>query len=141
MAIHRNIKQAHSDGYIAEHLQSLTGKDTGTPLLGFGVSAITIASGTESGSADFVFRLASPVCPGIFKTVVVAGASASDKTISVRTAATAQVFFGSTFNAISYTTTINNPSDALLLVGVSTSQWAVLNRSLSSAAALTGLGA
>jgi hypothetical protein len=137
----RHLKSKHTDTYLPEHLQSLTGKDTGTPLVGFGVSAITIASGTESGSADFVFKLAPPVCPGIFKTVVVSGASASDKTISVRTAATAQCFFGSTHNAVSWTTTVNNPSDALLLVGVSSETWAVLNRNLSTAAALAGMSA
>lgn len=131
-------KQLGSDGYRVDNVQSLTGKSTGTAVLGYGLTKIEVASATESGSNDYVFRLNGPVAPGVHKYIIVSGASASTKTISVRTLTSLQTFFGSTYNSIGWTTTINNPPSCAHLIGLSTTQWAVVVAKLTTAAAWAG---
>jgi len=142
-------------GYVADYVQSLTDyaalTDTGgsskagfQAILGYGVTKIRVTgtSGTTAGSTanDLVFRLNPPIKAGVHKYIFLSGASASTKVVSVRTltSATGSNFYGSTYNAVAWTTTINNPSDALHLIGMSTAQWGLVNRKMSTAAALAG---
>jgi hypothetical protein len=136
--ITRNLKQKHTDGFTVDHVQSLTGGSTGEAVLGYGVTQIAVASGTESATTEFTFRLNPPVAPGVHKFVVVSGASASTKTIRLRTLTSEACFFGSTVNQFSWSTTVNNPSDGLHLVGLTSTVWALLNRKFSTAGTLAG---
>ncbi|HUU99163.1 MAG TPA: hypothetical protein VM487_25805 [Phycisphaerae bacterium] len=129
-------------GYIAEKVQTLNDyaalTDTGgsskagyQAILGYGVTKISVTgtSGTTAGSTsnDLVFKLSSPIKAGVLKEIYITGTSASTKVVSIRTATSTHVFFGSTKNSIAYTTTVNNLGFGfpLLLRGLSTTQWAL----------------
>lgn len=110
---------------IAESVQSLTGKSTGTEITNYGITKIICASGTESATAArWVYKIANPV-PGIHKWIVVQ--ADTTETVQVRTKTSTHVFFGSTFNALEWSTngasTMGPP--VAHLIGISTSQWLV----------------
>lgn len=133
---------AGTGGYFTEKVQALTGASLATSILGYGVTSITIASGTESTAADFTFTLASPIKAGVLKEIYVTGTSASTKVVSIRTATSTHTFFGSTKNSIAYTTTVNNLGHGfpIQLRGLSTTQWALggLPGIASTASAIAG---
>jgi len=129
-------------GYVADKVQTLNDyaalTDTGgsskagfQAILGYGVTAITVTgtSGTTAGSTSnhLTFRLNSPIKAGVVKEIYVTGTSASTKTVKIRTATSSHTFFGSTQNAIGFTTTINNLGYGwpIRLRGLSTTQWAL----------------
>jgi hypothetical protein len=140
MAIVRTIKQKHQDGWLCDHVQVLTGKSTATAVLGYGITRIDVASATESGSSDFVFRLDNPVAVGVSKYLFVSPPDGTTKDVSVRTlsSATGYNFFDSTCNSIRWSSLAGNPADAVHLVGLSTVVWGVVNRQMSSAVSLAG---
>lgn len=129
-------------GYVADKVQALNDyaalTDTGgsskagyQAILGYGITTLTITgtSGTTAGSTanDLVFKLNSPIKAGVQKDIFITGSSASTKVVSIRTATSTHVFFGSTKNAIAFTTTINNLGHGfnVRLRGLSTTQWAL----------------
>jgi len=143
-------------GYVADKVQTLNDyaalTDTGgsskagyQAILGYGVTAITVTgtSGTTAGSTanDLVFKLSSPIKAGVLKEIYVTGTSASTKVVSIRTATSTHVFFGSTKNSFAFTTTINDlgVGFGVRLRGLSTTQWAVtLPGKLSTAESFAG---
>ena len=148
---------AGTGGYFADVVETMDDNqaltDTGgsskagcRAILGYGVTAITITgtSGTTAGSTanDLVFKLSSPIKAGVLKEIYITGTSASTKVVSIRTATSTHVFFGSTKNSIAYTTTINNLGHGfpLRLRALSTTQWAIsgLAGVPSTASALAG---
>ena len=143
--------------YLTEYVQTLNDyaalTDTGgsskagyQPILGYGITAITVTgtSGTTAGSTanDLVFKLNPPIAAGVHKRIYVTGTSASTKVVSIRTATSTHTFFGSTRNAIAFTTTVNNLGHgwSIHLDGLSATQWALtgLPGIPSTAAAIAG---
>ena len=133
---------AGTGGYFADNVQSLTDyaalTDTGgsskagfQAILGYGITKISVTgtSGTTAGSTanDLVFKLNPPIAAGVSKRIYVTGTNASTKVVSIRTATSTHVFFGSTKNSVAWTTTVNNLGHGfpLLLDGLSVSQWAL----------------
>jgi len=105
-----------------EHVQTLTGASTGTTITNYGLTKITWTS-TQSTATNYVYTLAAPVA-GIEKRIIGWEASASTKTITVRTLTSAATFAGSTKNSFTWTTgSTYLPAN----VHLSTSQWAVLS--------------
>lgn len=108
-----------------DHVQSLTGKSTGTEINNYGITKIIAVSGTESATAArWIYTLAAPET-GVEKILLVQ--ADTTETIQVRTGTSLLTFFGSTFNALEWSTngasTMGPP--IARLVGVSTDQWAV----------------
>ena len=106
-------------GY-AETVETVT--STGTSLSGSGMSIIAAAT-----NADRIFKLSRPSAVGVHKYVVV-NVNASTDTVSVRTASTADTFFGSTNQTLLATTGANVQAFAHFLAA-STSAWALLSKS------------
>lgn len=95
-----------------------------------GVSFVTVA--TSGGDRDF--KLPAPPARGVVKVVMVDNQTTSvDTVIHTATTSTANTFWGTTFNTASLAAaSTGSPGGtpagtaALLLVGASTAQWAVL---------------
>ena len=108
-----------------DHIQSLTGKSTGTDVTNYGITKIICASGTESATAArWVYTLADPVA-GIEKVIIVQ--ADTTETVQIRTGTSLEVFLGSTFNALEWSTNGASTMGPPLarLIGISTSQWYV----------------
>ncbi len=133
---------ASTGGYVADKVQTLTDyaalTDTGgsskagyQAIIGYGVTAITVTgtSGTTAGSTAnmLVFKLNPPIKAGVVKEIYITGSSASTKTVKIRTATSTHTFFGSTQNAIGFTTAVNNLGYGwpIKLRALSTTQWAL----------------
>lgn len=105
--------------------ESLTGAATLQTLSTEVVSFIT--QGTSGSGRDF--RLPAPVA-GQFKLVFVNANTTSPNNTAIQCNTTAHTFFGSSFNTATVAdSTVRSRYFSLLLVGVSTSQWAVLSGS------------
>lgn len=107
--------------------ENLTGSAALQNLSTEGASFIT--QGTSGAGRDF--RLPAPVA-GLLKFIQVSANTTSPNDTRIVTNTTAHTFFGSTFNEASVAnSTVRSKMFSLLLVGVSTSQWAVLSGSTS----------
>jgi hypothetical protein len=123
---------------ICDEIQSLTGASTATAITNHGVTKITIASGTESATvAQLVYQLAAPIA-GVHK-YIVADVNTT-KTVQIRTNSSVCTFFGSTKNALAYSTVISDPPLPIHLIGGSTAQWIVVN-GLGTTGSVTVAGA
>lgn len=107
-----------ADGGFADEVQALTQASTGTSIARHGVTTITSAGSGTAGDHGFVLK--SPE-KGLRKTIV--ADLNSTRTVSVFNQSTAHTFFGSTNNALTFSTGLG--LKWVNLVGVSTSQWAV----------------
>lgn len=108
-------------GGVTVPTESLTGTDAAQTVAVEGVTLVTV--GTSNQSNDFI--LPDPR-PGVVKVIAVNNNTTSDE-FNLNTNATANTFFGTTFNTISPgTTDATSPAGAIVLVGASTSQWAVV---------------
>lgn len=123
---------------VQEPIQTLTGASTGTTVLGYGITKITVASATESTAADFVFTLAAPVATGVHKYLFVSPPDATTKEVSVRTLTSVATFFDSTSNALTFSTVAGGPAGGYHLIGLTTVQWGVIVAKPSTAAAPAG---
>jgi hypothetical protein len=133
---------------VKEPIQSLTGAAAcspastgGTAILGYGITVIDALS-SQTTQVNFIYKLNSPAAAGVNKEIYFTGSSASTKVVSIRTATSTHVFYGSTKNSVAYTTTVNNLGYGfpILLRGLSTTQWALkgLPGVPSTASALAG---
>ena len=107
-------------GGFKESVETVT--STGTILSDSGMSIIAATT-----NADRIFRLARPSQAGVHKVVVV-NVNASTDTVAVRTASTADTFFGSTNQTLLATTGANVQAFAHF-VAASTAAWALLAKS------------
>lgn len=113
------------DGRLVLPVQSLTASAALQNLSTEGASFIT--QGTSGAGRDF--RLPAPVA-GLIKFIAVNANTTSPNDTRILCNTTAQTFFGSSFNQASVAdSTVRSKYFSLLLVGVSTSQWAVLSGS------------
>lgn len=110
-------------GTLRVPTQSLTASTALQTLSTEGASFLTL----DSSGAGRDFRLPAPVA-GLVKLIAVNRATTSPPDLRIVTNTTAQTFFGTTFNQalLADSTAAGARVRALLLVGVSTSQWAVL---------------
>lgn len=115
--------QTYSGAGYVENVQALTGISTGTNVTNYGVTTITVES-TADGTvaATLPFTMDDPVA-GVAKFIIVD--NNSTKIIHVRTASSLETFFGSTKNALSWTTGGTGSPPSVELIGLSTSQWAI----------------
>lgn len=124
-----------------EHVQVLAGTDTGTNVTNYGVTRITVESSANGTAIGILpFSIDNPVA-GVTKTIIVD--NNSTKIIHVRTvtSATGQNFYGSTKNAVVWSTGGTGPPPAIDLIGVSTSIWAVKTFVTTSTALTAALAA
>lgn len=112
-------------GAIALQTEALTGSTALQTLSTKTVSFIT--QGTSGAGRDF--RLPAPRA-GLLKTIHVSANTTSPNNTVIQCNSTAHTFFGSTFNSATIAdSTVRSRYFSLMLVGVSTSQWAVLSGS------------
>lgn len=111
------------DGRLVLPVESLTASAALQNLSTEGASFIT--QGTSGSGRDF--RLPAPVA-GMVKFISVHTNTTSPPDVRIVGNTTAHTFFGTTFNqaAVGDSTAVSFKIHSLLLVGVSTSQWAVL---------------
>ena len=117
--------QTYSGAGYVENVQTLTGESTGTEVTNYGITVITVESSADGTvAATLPFTLANPE-PGVAKFIIVD--NNSTKIIHVRTgsSATASNFYGSTKNALSWTTGGTGSPPSAELIGISTLQWAI----------------
>lgn len=113
-------------GGVREKLQTLTGASTGTTISNEGVTRITVAAGSESvTAATYVYTLESPVLTGTHKWIICD--NNSTRLIQVRTPTSTEVIYGTTKNAVQWSTGSTAPAPYVELLSLSTTQWAVLN--------------
>lgn len=122
-------------GYVAEHVQSLTGAaciregtTAGTPMVGYGVTKVALTKAQATGAANFHLKLANPVVAGVHKYVLISRATgASTFEVWISNESSAQTWYGSTYDGMKLTTdwTGLNPA-GFHFIGISTDQWAAL---------------
>ena len=139
-------------GYVAEHVQALTGAGsyttvrTGTPILGYGVTKISVTKAESSNACNFAYVLANPSAVGAQKFIFVNKATgASTQEIKIMSSSTLVTFYGTTSNAIVITSdAMKQRPVGVHLIGLATGttrRWAVLNAPLSSSTEWTVCGA
>ncbi len=106
------------------NFQALTGGSTGTIVTNEGVTRILVGSTEGTASGILPFRLANPI-PGVLKTIIVDSNSTKIIHVRTQTSTTGFNFYGSTKNALVWTTGGTGPPPSIDLIGVSTSVWAV----------------
>lgn len=110
-------KVAMSGAGVADAVQALTSTQTGTTVTAYGATFIT--SGSTAGSN--IFTLASPVA-GYRKSIVV-DVNTTDA-VDLIHASSASVFWGTTANALRFSTGAVTPKRAVL-VGRTSTSWAI----------------
>jgi len=107
-----------------DHVQTLTGDSTGTTITNYGITTIALSTGANGTAANLVFTLAAPVA-GVAK--IIAVSAPTTKEVQVRTPTSAATFFGSTFNALLWSTQGASTSKQGIarLHGISATQWVV----------------
>ena len=121
-------------GGIAESVQALTAADcertgtTGTRILGYGITKVTLTKAAATGAANFQLVMAGPAAVGIHKTLVLTRATgASTFEVWLSNLTSALTFYGTTADAIKLTTDWVSPNPAgFQFVGITTAQWAAL---------------
>lgn len=103
-------------------VQALTGGSSGVRITNRGVTTIT---STGNGSAGEIVYTIDPPVPGNHKIIFVD--SNSTKLVTVRTASSLATFYGSTKNSIQWATGSTFAPSSVELIGLSTSQWALLD--------------
>lgn len=111
------------NGGIREKVQTLTGASTATTITNQGITTIVVTTG-EGTAANLIYNLAAPAFAGQLKTIFTD--LNSTKEITVRTASSAQPFFGSTKNGLTFSTG-SDPGAFATFKAISTSQWALLS--------------
>ncbi len=103
-------------------VQALTGGSSGTRITNRGITTIT---STGNGSAGTIVYTLDDAVAGNHKIILVD--NNSTKLIQVRTRTSGQTFFGSTKNSITWATGSTFAPSSVELIGLSTSQWALLD--------------
>lgn len=121
MAIVKDPVRRTSIG-VLERIQSLTQASTATRVTNFGVTAITSAgSGT---AATHGFKIRKPV-KGMRKAILVDPNSTRE--VAIYNLSTTITFFGSTANALVFSTGAGHRK--IELIGLSATQWGILAQS------------
>lgn len=134
MAITKQYTRHMLDSGYRESVQALTQASTATTILNYGVTTITSAGSGTAG--DHGFKLQAPQ-KGLRKTIV--ADLNSTRTVSVFNASTACTFFGSTNNAVTFST--GTGLKWVNLVGVSTASWAITGVSTGATLSASTVGA
>lgn len=125
MGVEYSKRPLFAGGWVDKVHKTLTQASTGTVLPAYGTSIIE--SGSTSGSN--IFRLRHPRKKGVVKNIIAkAGSTDAIDVITEAAAASsaAGFIYGTTAQAVR--TTTGAASRAITLISVSTSQWAILNR-------------
>lgn len=136
MGLEKRFRPELASAGEVSRIQALTGASTGTQVTNYGVTKIVVTTG-EGTAANLVYTLAEPIA-GVRKTII--ADLNSTKTVEVRTLTSAAVFFGSTKNAVLFSTGSTFPPTNVELLGFSSVQWAVMDirtPGSTAAAALT----
>lgn len=117
---------ASTDAGYAVPVQTLTLSGvSGVGTTAVSSRGVTFITSTGSG-AGWVLPINPPGVKGIEKTVVLFLSGASTVPVTVRTASSSQVFFGSTRNSISMTTAAGSTQPmSFELVAKTSKQWAI----------------
>lgn len=114
------------DASLTLPIESLTGSGA---LQSLSTAAVAhfITQGTSGSGRDF--RLPAPTA-GAVHIIAVNGNTTSPNDVVIQCNTTAQTFFGTTANTVGLANSTTTGTDVrtLMLVGVSTSQWAVLGQ-------------
>jgi len=122
-------------GYLAEHVQSLTGAaclrpgtTAGTAMVGYGLTKVALTLAQATGAANFHLKLSNPVVAGVHKYLVISRATgASTYEVWVSNESSDQTFYGTTADGIKMTTDWASPNPVgFHFVGITTDQWATL---------------
>ena len=113
-------------GKKVDYVQTLTGASTGTTITNYGITTIAVTTAAAGTAANLVFTLAAPVA-GVEKIIAVRTPTTKEVQVRTPSSAAAHNFFGSTFNALLWSTqgASTNKQCIARLHGVSTSQWVV----------------
>lgn len=126
---HRVVEQAGS--YQAAP-QALTGDSTGTAVTGYGVTTIALTTG-EGTAANLNFAVSDPLEIGAEKTVFLYVTGASTKNVTLQTGANLYGTTGMTIIANSSAVADVGRPQVFSLLGVGSTQWALLNYDSTSA--------
>lgn len=127
-----------SEGY-REDVLALTGASTGTKIPARGVTKILVTSATEgtgetitgATGTNLSYTIEHPV-PGARNTILVDNNSTAIVQIRLSPSSAAGLIFGTTKNALRWSTGSTDVPAHVDLLGLSTSQWAVVNISSTS---------
>lgn len=122
MGITKQYTRHMLDSGYTESVQALTQASTGTRVKNYGVTTITSAGSGTAGIHGFFLNAPKK---GLRKSIVVD--LNSTRQVAVYNASTAVTFFGSTNNAVTFSTGVG--VKWLELVGTSATVWAVASQS------------
>lgn len=121
-------------GYVVDHVQALTGahcyttKRTGTNIVPYGVTQIRLTKAESSDAANYKFHLLNAPAAGVHKWIhVMKTTGPSTLQCYILTSATAQTLYGSTFNAVHFTTDMTTATQPFCvhLIGTTGGKWAI----------------
>ena len=118
------VAATSTGSFQMDEVQTLTGASTGTAVAPYGITFITVTTG-EGTAANLVYTMSSPGVAGIHKWIV--ADLNSTKLVSVRTGSSAGTFYGSTKNALNFTTGSTHTGTVAHLVSYSSLRWALLS--------------
>lgn len=134
MAVKKEYVRTIGRAGWGEFIQALTQATTATRVNNYGVTTITSAgSGT---TVEHAFLMNAPT-KGVRKAILVD--PNSTRTVGVYNASTAVTYFGSTANALAFSTGAGTRE--VNLIGLSTSQWAVVSKSTGVTLVASTIGA
>jgi hypothetical protein len=122
MGMTKNYTRHMLDAGYKETIQALTQASTGTLVTNHGVTTITSAGSGTAGVHRFLLQEPQK---GLRKTVI--ADLNSTREVAIHNNSTASVFFGSTFNAATFST--GTGIKWIDFVGISNTQWALAGRS------------
>jgi hypothetical protein len=135
MGIKKSYQREMHDAGRLDKIQALTQASTGTRVKNFGVTSITSAGSGTAATHGFIMD--NPTGGGLRKTLVVDPNSTRE--VAVYNASTAVTFFGSTGNALVFSTGAGTKQ--VELVSLSATQWAFTARSTGVTVSATTIGA
>ena len=136
MGVDKNKRVLMTPGVVSSPIQSLTGASTGTRIKNYGVTTITVTTG-EGTANDLVYTIDAPKAG--YRKLVAADLN-STKTVTMRTPSSGDVFFGSTKNSIAWSTGSTYAPTSVELLGLSTSQWMIVDIHTPLADSTAGVG-
>ena len=132
MAVQKNWHRVVDKAGEYTAFQSLTGDSTGTEITGYGATTITLTTG-EGTAANLNFGVADPLEVGAHKTILLYVEGASTKDITLQTNANLYGTTGMTIIANSTAVATQGRPQVVDLLGVGSTQWALLNYPSTSA--------
>jgi hypothetical protein len=111
-----------------EKVQALTGASTGTAVVPYGFTTITVTTGEGTAAAVLTYKLDPPGVPGARKLIAVDLNSTKAATVAPKS--TTYTFFGSTRQNLVFADSSTSAYPAFVeLIGTSATKWAIMNLS------------